>query len=293
MELSRFVNSRIVLRALEEKVNGILQRTGIFYRLWLRFKTDESINNKVENRKTKGILDYKIQDFVGCRIVCYFDEDVPICEELLGLYFKELTKDRSIDEPDSETFKPVRRNYVFELPDDIVKLFDAQIWDECVDKTFECQFRSVFSEGWHEVEHDLRYKSQQVWDDQPVLSRKLNAILATFETSEWALLKIFDDLAYHCYKEKKWDSMIKNKLRLRFKENDKIDSNIIAVLNSNSGTGKKILGLDKFQLIKVFAKYKFPITLDNVVYLVNHLFIKDQQLLTITPPLIIKTLMQD
>ncbi|MBK7959276.1 MAG: hypothetical protein IPK03_14995 [Bacteroidetes bacterium] len=28
-----------------------------------------------------------------------------------------------------------------------------------VDSTFEVQLRTILSEGWHEIDHDLRYKS--------------------------------------------------------------------------------------------------------------------------------------
>ena len=184
MDINSLINNQAT-KELEKIINNYLQRTGIFYRLWVRAKKSESIKRKIEKRHSKGIADYKIQDLFGCRIVCYFEEDIPICEKLLCKLFCEIEKDRSIDELDAETFKPIRRNYVYHLPEDIIALLDNEIWNFPVEQTFECQFRSVFSEGWHEVEHDLRYKSQEIWQDQSVLSRKLNAILATVETSEW------------------------------------------------------------------------------------------------------------
>jgi hypothetical protein len=52
------------------------------------------------------------------------------------------------------------------------------------------------------------------WEGNEVESRKLNGIYATLETSEWTMIKIFDELAYKHYK-KNWNSMLRQKFRLR------------------------------------------------------------------------------
>jgi len=272
-------------KELERKLEHILSSSGIFYRLFVRTKTDQSIESKLNfKRLTNDMQKYKMQDLFGCRVVCYFEEDIPICEQLLCEHFTEIEKDRTIDELDKETFKPVRRNYVFKLPEDILGLCDSGLWKYPIDQTFECQFRSVLSEGWHEVDHDLRYKSLSFWDDQPLLSRKLNALLATLETSEWALTHLLDDMAYNCYKKRKWEAMIKFKIRLRFEENDVISSEIIKVLDEDINIGKRILILDKMQLIKSLVNKRIPIKMNNIIYLENWFHIKNERLLELTPP---------
>lgn len=32
-----------------------------------------------------------------------------------------------------------------------------------IDDTFEIQIKTMFFEGWHEIEHDMRYKGEELW----------------------------------------------------------------------------------------------------------------------------------
>ena len=45
-----------------------------------------------------------------------------------------------------------------------------------IEPTFKIQIRTVFSEGWHEVEHDLRYKCKDDWEGCELYSHTLNGI---------------------------------------------------------------------------------------------------------------------
>lgn len=273
----------VVLRELNDRIEKRLNDTGIFYRYWSRIKSNESIKKKFQQKKDQD--NYKMQDLIGCRIVCYFEEDIEICEKLFCNLFNERMKDRSIDEIDIETFKPVRRNYVFDLPKEIIALVDDNLWSNGFDKTFECQFRTVLSEGWHEVEHDLRYKHKEPWKNAARLSREMNGILATLQSGEWALLKVCDDLAYKCYKEKEWAHMIRNKVRLRFLD-DPISESILKILNQNSEVGKRLLNFDKSKLLIFLAKARLPLTMSNIIWCINGLEIHNKELTDITPKII-------
>src|SRR5690606_280477 len=101
---------------------------------------------------------------------------------------------------------------------------------ELIDNTFEIQFRTTLSEGWHEVDHLMRYKCKSDWQELTSESRMLNGIYATLETNDQALKALFDDISYHHYKAKQWEAMLRNKLRLRFSLN-KRDEEIIQHLN--------------------------------------------------------------
>ncbi len=285
MGYSMFFNRNTVLQDIDNNIKKILDKTGIFYRFWSRIKSDSSIDAKFDKKKDNE--SYQMQDLIGCRIVCYFDEDTKICEKLIKNHYKERTKDRSIDEVDSETFKPIRRNYVFEMPQSTIELFDEKIWNNHFDKTFECQFRTVLSEGWHEVEHDLRYKHNNTWESAPILSRELNGILATLQTSEWTLIKICDDLAYKCYKEKDWDGLIRNKVRIRL-EGSGLSQAITSCLDANVEIAKKILNYNKEDLILFLSKACIPLNYDNIVYSINLLEIQDASLEKLTPKLILE-----
>lgn len=73
-------------------------------------------------------------------------------------------------------------------------------YEDLIDETYEIQIRTILSEGWHEVEHDLRYKCKEEWNNFQEESRLLNGIYATLESSEWAMLTLFEKLSYSQYK---------------------------------------------------------------------------------------------
>ena len=278
------VNLNLNTKELENQIKSLLDRTGIFYRLWLRVKSRDSIEEKLA-RKT-DIKDYRMQDLIGCRIVCYFQEDIQICEKIVCTKFEEIEKDRSIDQVDAETFKPERRNYVFKLPQEILELFEDDIWDHTFDKTFECQFRTILSEGWHEIEHDLRYKHLDAWEHSANLSRSLNGIFATLQTSDWALMKICDDLAYKCYKEKDWSGLLRNKVRIKFAGKG-LSQRLTDVLDRNSEISKRILNFNKTELLLFLSANRVPITYDNILFCINFITIKNDEILKITPEYIL------
>ena len=65
-----------------------------------------------------------------------------------------------------------------------------------IDATFEVQLRTISFEGWHEIEHDMRYKSpygDDFWRED--LSRTLNSVLANLELCDWTTLNVFEKLA--------------------------------------------------------------------------------------------------
>lgn len=82
----------------------------------------------------------------------------------------------------TDQFTVNRHNLVFKVPDVYSNEIGIAIRNRPIDTTFELQLRSILSEGWHEVDHDLRYKSKSNWINQGDLSRALNGIMATLET---------------------------------------------------------------------------------------------------------------
>ena len=148
----------------------------------------------------------------------------------------------------------------------------------------------MLSEGWHEVEHDLRYKSKDNWDGQHDLSRALNGIMATLETSEWTMNRIFDDLAYRHYKNKNWSGMLQNKFRMRVEA--KLSDNLTALFDGDNNIAKEMFRVEKSLLIlKIQAIYlHLPINLDNLIYVWNYYFFKNTKIHELTPKLILEML---
>ncbi|MCO4883527.1 hypothetical protein, partial [Paraburkholderia caribensis] len=103
-------------------------------------------------------------------------------------------KSSTIDLPSDSTFSVVRYNLIFRVSEDEEHSYGRLFNGQPIDTTFEVQIRTMLSEGWHEVEHDLRYKCKSHWDQQQDLSRTLNGVIATLETAEWSMTRVFDEL---------------------------------------------------------------------------------------------------
>ena len=146
--------------------------------------------------------------------------------------------------------------------------------------------RTIFAEGWHEVEHDLRYKNNNCWEQSTGLSRHLNGILATLETCDWALYKVFNYLCYSNYKQSEWVNMLKNKLRIRMLSDIATEELNDVVENNKDDLIKKLYMFDRNKLLQAFAQTRIPISLDNVIYLTNYLFIFNIHINEITPSVI-------
>ena len=149
--------------------------------------------------------------------------------------------------------------------------------------SFEVQIRTILSEGWHEVDHDLRYKCEQDWIGLDAENRALNGVYATLETSEWTLLKLFEDLSYTHYKSGNIKAMLQNKFRLRIKDSPR-DSAIIEILKKRPELAKSIFRYDRSRFFSsIGARPAVPITLANIVYIVNLDELNDKELFDIMP----------
>lgn len=273
-----------LIKQLERKIVHELDKVGIFYRIFSRVKSNESTNVKLR------IKDYsnskKMQDLLGIRVVLYFNDDMKNCERIISDLFTKV--DESIDKPDAYTFRPTRRNIIYKLDSETAFDISPILRGMLIDDTFELQIRTVFSEGWHEVEHDLRYKCESEWGGYPDYSRTLNGLVATLETCDWSILKLFSDLAYENYKDENIIPMLRNKFRIRFL-NDHLDSALEYILKENKGVLKNLFRLDREEVITELAKCRtsIPLTFNNIIYLCNYYFLKEREISEITPKVFI------
>ncbi len=272
-------NEEYILREISDEISETVNSVGLFNRVFARVKSNQSFQKKLQEKKESYLGGHKkIQDVFGIRISLYFPDDEELAIKLVKRKFIELPDSHSIDAIDKDRFGPQRCNLIFRVPDSLLN--SSPIFDyDFVDNTFEVQFRTIFSEGWHEVEHDLRYKCKDDWREEAQLHRQLNGILATLETCDWAILKIFDELAYKKYKQKEWPSFFRNLLRIKFDDLQFNDS-IVAFLNSNPDYAKELLKLDRLILVYSLAKVttRIPLKMDNVLFVINRAIIKENQL---------------
>ena len=270
-------------------ITDTLNQTGMMFRIFGRLKNKQSLSKKI-NRDPRYGDTKKIQDLIGIRVVLYFADDIKCVHQILDNTFTPRKKDESIDDLNlsTETFKPVRYNLVYEIPNNISSY--NQMGDKYknkIDNTFEIQIRTVLSEGWHEVEHDLRFKYKDDWNNYPCESRRLNGVYAALETNEWTMIKVLEDIAYQNYKNKNWESMLRQKFRLRLTD-EKLDEKIIEILDNNNDLAKKLYRMERIVLISTLKEKDFcyPINLTNLVYFSNICFFKDENLLSITPEIL-------
>ncbi|HCH81720.1 MAG TPA: hypothetical protein DE316_01410 [Eubacterium sp.] len=269
-----------LLSIIEEK----LKRAGFYYRIAYRVKTVDSMVNKLifKDYRRPGTenADKKMQDLVGIRIILYFVDDVDICRKLLDTLFVSPGMWETTENNEYE-FKAMKVNGIFRLPAYLSKTIVNPYLSDYVDDTFEVQVRTNSFEGWHEIEHDMRYKGSAFGIGNEALARKMNSILATFELCDDSIVGLLEDLGHQHYKDKKWNDMLRCHYRLKF-ENEPLHPYIEELFDEDT------------ELAKIFYKFKRPgaieqlwmdtsekgieLTVNNIVRIVNQIGPDDERL---------------
>jgi putative GTP pyrophosphokinase len=272
-------------KEIVEDINNELIRIGLLYRVFHRVKSTDSIERKMSTKKyvAEG---KKMQDLIGVRIIVYFKDDLELVKKTIKTKFNFI--DESVDEHDSTVFKPTKVNLIIRMNEYHQEEIKNSTMNfvNLIDSTYEVQLRTIFSEGWHEIEHDLRYKCQDEWEGQLELSRTLNGIYASLETNDWSILTLFEQLAYSHYKAGNLEAMIRNKFRIRFLR-DEIESNIERVIEKKQLL-KSIYRIDRKEILDflIHSKIKIPLKMNNLIFLINHFYLKEKELSDLTPTFI-------
>lgn len=271
-----------VLRDIVTDLESVLNKCGIMYHVFYRTKSIMSIKNKLEKKAEEyRRQNKKMQDLLALRITLYFTDDV----EIVHNYLRSQSNfdSESVDEAEVDKFCPKRLNLVMRVPDKLQQDMNAarkeSDYEDLIDDTYEVQIRTILSEGWHEVEHDLRYKCKEEWDEFKEESRLLNGIYATLESSEWSMLTLFDRLSYSQYKNKAWNSMLRNKMRVRFADKG-LSEELCNYLLDNNDTAKSLYRANRTKILKLVMEknFSYPLTYDTVLHLINHIIVKDKKL---------------
>lgn len=279
-----------VAEQLRKDIEAELMSVGLLCRVFARGKSAHSVSQKREIEPGKyGLNKRLIQDCVGVRVILYFQEDIDIVQDILKKKYSIEVSSTTIDRPDSSTFAVTKHNLVFFLPEEFFRDIPPASEDFPVDRSFEVQLRTILSEGWHEVEHDLRYKRIADWKDHDDLNRSLNGVFATLETAEWSMRKIFDELAYRHYKRRKWDAMLHSSLRIRL--SSPLSGNLSTCLDGSKDLARGLLRINRANLINSLFKMapRLPTSADNVVFVWNLYSLKNEQVMSLTPRIVKET----
>lgn len=271
---------------LQQDLTRQISKSGLMFRLFWRVKTIESIRHKMRikgDSYLKGKA--KMQDIIGLRVVVYFPDDV----EVLSTYFGcgDVVKE-SIDTPDDSTFRPQRLNITRILPEEYIDDFRnalPQEYADVIDSTYEIQIRTIFSEGWHEVEHDLRYKCKEDWVGYESQSRVLNGVIATLETAEWSMTSLFQSMAHENLIRGNYSSLLRNKMRIRLKS-ENFSQPVADYLSLHPDVMRRFVDSDRMVILLTLIIHdrQLPLTYDNVLFLVNRLDLGDSGLQALEDP---------
>ena len=267
---------------LTSDISALLSRCGLMYRIFSRVKTESSIRHKLDVKYADQKV--KILDVIGVRIVVYFQDDI----DALALFYSasDVVK-KSIDEFDSSTFRPQRLNITRRIPEEMIEDFKAAIpeqFKDVIEPTYEIQIRTLFSEGWHEVEHDLRYKCKEDWAGCEPYSRALNGIIATLETAEWNMKSIFCEMARHNFLHSNYTAMLRNKFHLKI-QGESLSAELEGFLKSNPHLAEAALNADRLIVVYTLLTHnaKFDLTYDNLLFLINRIEMMDMDLMALEP----------
>ena len=274
----------IVEQDLKRIISDRLEQCGLYYRVFSRIKTASSMAHKFE-MKDYGEGNRKLQDLIGVRVNLYFDDDVDICKKIMENTFDLI--DWSTSEISDEEFKPTKLNGVCRLPEYLRSEISPETWEMYIDDTFEIQIKTMFFEGWHEIEHDMRYKGEELWKNYNGLSRYFNSILATLELCDKSMVTLFEDLGHSLYKSGRWSDMIKSHFRLKLGEGV-LYPEVEQVLNEDveqqvENLAKRIYKTSKQTLVDQLLRRsrKIPINVNTIIALLNDSQFHDSRLTAI------------
>ena len=269
-----------LLSIIEEK----LKKAGFYYRIAYRVKAVDSMVDKLIYKDYRRVgtenEDKKMQDLIGIRIMLYFTDDVDICRNLLDTLFAEPGEWVPTENNEYE-FKAMKINGIFKLPSYLSKAIINPMLSDYVDDTFEVQVRTNSFEGWHEIEHDLRYKGSAFGIGNEALARKMNSILATLELCDDSIVKLLEDLGHQHYKDKKWSDMVRCHYRLKF-DNEPIHPEIKKVLDSDINLAKIFFKFERHKAIRQLwnntSDKGIDLTVTNMIRIVNQIGPNDERL---------------
>ena len=262
-----------LLSIIEEK----LKKAGFYYRIAYRVKAVDSTVDKLQfkdyRRPGTENEDKKMQDLIGIRIMLYFVDDVSICRSLLDTLFATPGVWETTETNEYE-FKAMKINGIFRLPGYLAKTIVNPMLSDYIDDTFEVQVRTNSFEGWHEIEHDLRYKGSAFGEGNEALARKMNSILATLELCDDSVVKLLEDLGHQHYKDHKWGDMIRCHYRLKM-TNELIHPELKKVFDEDTELAKIFFKFDrKLAISRLWNNTadKIPeLTINYIIKIVNQI----------------------
>jgi len=129
----------------------------------------------------------KITDFVGIRIICSYEDEIHIVEEIIKKNFTVIDKtDKTRDLVEKQKFgyKGVHLDVV--LSDDRKKLDE---YKKISSQSVEIQIRSLIQHAWSSLDHKIIYKKEK----SPEIQRAIERLAALFEIADSEFIRLRDE----------------------------------------------------------------------------------------------------
>jgi len=120
-----------------------------------------------------------ISDLIGIRIVCLYEDQIPVLSEVLQRHFKilDVTDKIASVESTEDSFGYKGLHMDLALTGEMASLPKYQPY---ADRPFEVQIRSLIQDAWSVLDHKIKYKKSIPVD----LKRRINVLSALFELAD-------------------------------------------------------------------------------------------------------------
>lgn len=148
----------------------------------IQYRTKDllSIIKKVKKKQSQKEYSYhRLNDKLGIRIICAFQEEMKIIDEFLQTFFVIKTAEYKQENLDFDKLDYVSNHYDVQINLSINEFKKHSILEDYV---FEIQVRTLNQHAWSNTAHSLSYKQEK--DLPPILKRKIYRLLSLYELAD-------------------------------------------------------------------------------------------------------------
>jgi len=210
-----------------ESIELILQESKLAYlKVYFRVKDIDSFIEKIERKNYDNPFE-QTEDICGIRIICYYQKDVEIINEILKkeLDVKESQDKEELLEIDQFGYRSI--HIIASIP---ASWNSTPNFRNLKNLKAEIQIRTVLMHAWAEIEHKLSYKKKSHIPDE--IKRKLYRLSAKLEEADEQFQEIKE-------------------------QSSKLQSEIIQKAKVNKFDFSKIIKLD-LDTLQAYLDFKFP-----------------------------------
>lgn len=148
-----------------------------------RIKSPLSIAEKMKRKKidiTVGNMVRNLNDVAGVRVICSFIDDIYEIAKMLARQddIKVIEVKDYIKNPKANGYRSY--HMIIEIP-----VFFS---DKTMNIRVEIQLRTIAMDSWASIEHDLKYKKDDVWDEE--ISRELLICAESIHENDMKMMEI-------------------------------------------------------------------------------------------------------